>query len=215
MAKATSSQAMVMASSSISILNVTQSTSLSKKNLVNGLPKLKFIKDHLCSSYELGKAKRKDGENLDKMKENGDAMYFCCVFYSVHRLTGCVQITSVLDLRSSMFTTIRIKRAVSIHVRGTSGGLQFLGGDKLVSSHPKSRICLQCLLVDASLCLFCVLLRTSSMVENSGSTDYGFHLIIPMYYDSKCSHSLSHAIQSIIPYKQDFVGQISLHKDIV
>ncbi|GKE92585.1 retrovirus-related pol polyprotein from transposon TNT 1-94, partial [Tanacetum coccineum] len=26
---------------------------------VNGLPKLKFVKDHLCSSCELGKAKRK------------------------------------------------------------------------------------------------------------------------------------------------------------
>ncbi|GJU06755.1 hypothetical protein Tco_1123185 [Tanacetum coccineum] len=32
---------------------------LSKNNIVNGLPKLKFIKDHLCSSCELGKAKRK------------------------------------------------------------------------------------------------------------------------------------------------------------
>ncbi|GJV01153.1 retrovirus-related pol polyprotein from transposon TNT 1-94, partial [Tanacetum coccineum] len=31
---------------------------LSKKNIMNGLPQLKFIKDHLCSSYELGKAKR-------------------------------------------------------------------------------------------------------------------------------------------------------------
>nr|GFA71871.1 retrovirus-related Pol polyprotein from transposon TNT 1-94 [Tanacetum cinerariifolium] len=102
---------------------------LGKNDIVIGLPKLKFIKDHLCSSCELGKAKRKsfqskttpslkrrlqllhmdlcgpmrvesingrkyvlviaddysrftwtrflrDGENLDKMKENGDA----CVF---------------------------------------------------------------------------------------------------------------------------------------
>ncbi|GJY94348.1 retrovirus-related pol polyprotein from transposon TNT 1-94 [Tanacetum coccineum] len=32
---------------------------LSKNNIVNGLPKLKFVKDHLCSSCELGKAKRK------------------------------------------------------------------------------------------------------------------------------------------------------------
>ncbi|GJZ13679.1 retrovirus-related pol polyprotein from transposon TNT 1-94, partial [Tanacetum coccineum] len=28
-------------------------------NDLNGLPKLKFIKDHLCSSCEMGKAKRK------------------------------------------------------------------------------------------------------------------------------------------------------------
>nr|GEW29585.1 retrovirus-related Pol polyprotein from transposon TNT 1-94 [Tanacetum cinerariifolium] len=32
---------------------------LSKNNIVIGLPKLKFVKDHLCSSCELGKAKRK------------------------------------------------------------------------------------------------------------------------------------------------------------
>nr|GEU30133.1 retrovirus-related Pol polyprotein from transposon TNT 1-94 [Tanacetum cinerariifolium] len=33
-----------------------------------------LLKNHLCSSYELGKAK--DGENLDKMKEKGDACIF-------------------------------------------------------------------------------------------------------------------------------------------
>nr|GEV96316.1 hypothetical protein [Tanacetum cinerariifolium] len=32
---------------------------LSKNDIVVGLPKLKFIKDHLCSSCEMGKAKRK------------------------------------------------------------------------------------------------------------------------------------------------------------
>ncbi|GKD30083.1 retrovirus-related pol polyprotein from transposon TNT 1-94, partial [Tanacetum coccineum] len=32
---------------------------LLKYDIMNGLPKLKFIKDHLCSSCELGKAKRK------------------------------------------------------------------------------------------------------------------------------------------------------------
>ncbi|GKD03367.1 retrovirus-related pol polyprotein from transposon TNT 1-94 [Tanacetum coccineum] len=31
---------------------------LSKKNIINGLPKLKYVKEHLCSSYEMGKAKR-------------------------------------------------------------------------------------------------------------------------------------------------------------
>nr|GEY95074.1 hypothetical protein [Tanacetum cinerariifolium] len=32
---------------------------VSKNDIVVGLPKLKFVKDHLCSSYELGKSKRK------------------------------------------------------------------------------------------------------------------------------------------------------------
>ncbi|GKB96729.1 retrovirus-related pol polyprotein from transposon TNT 1-94, partial [Tanacetum coccineum] len=52
---------------------------LSKYDIVTGLPKLKFVKDHICSSRELGKAKRyivRDGENLDKMKEKGDACIF-------------------------------------------------------------------------------------------------------------------------------------------
>ncbi|GKE04174.1 hypothetical protein Tco_1396192 [Tanacetum coccineum] len=87
---------------------------LSKNDIVISLPKLKFIKDHLCSSCELGKAKQKsfhtkttpsskrrlqllhmdlcgpirvensfkedfmlkNGKNLDKMKEKGDACIF-------------------------------------------------------------------------------------------------------------------------------------------
>nr|GEZ06511.1 hypothetical protein [Tanacetum cinerariifolium] len=36
---------------------------LSKNEIVIGLPKLKFVKDHLCSSCELGKAKRKSFES--------------------------------------------------------------------------------------------------------------------------------------------------------
>ncbi|GJR83874.1 retrovirus-related pol polyprotein from transposon TNT 1-94 [Tanacetum coccineum] len=128
MAKATSSQAWLW-HRRLSYLNFDTINLLSKNNIVNGLPKLKFIKDHLCSSCELGKAKRKsfhtkttprskrqlqllhmdlcgpirvesingkkyvlviiddysrytwthflrDGENLDKMKEKGDACIF-------------------------------------------------------------------------------------------------------------------------------------------
>nr|GEW65004.1 Gag-Pol polyprotein [Tanacetum cinerariifolium] len=43
----------------ISHLNFDTINLLSKNDIVVGLPKLKFVKDHLCSSYELGKAKRK------------------------------------------------------------------------------------------------------------------------------------------------------------
>ncbi|GJX88638.1 retrovirus-related pol polyprotein from transposon TNT 1-94 [Tanacetum coccineum] len=58
MAKATSSQAWLW-HRRLSHLNFDTINLLSKNNIVNGLPKLKFIKDHLCSSCELGKAKRK------------------------------------------------------------------------------------------------------------------------------------------------------------
>nr|GEW23258.1 hypothetical protein [Tanacetum cinerariifolium] len=43
----------------LSHLNFDTINLLSKNDLVAGLPKLKFVKDHLCSSCELGKAKRK------------------------------------------------------------------------------------------------------------------------------------------------------------
>ncbi|GJT48357.1 retrovirus-related pol polyprotein from transposon TNT 1-94 [Tanacetum coccineum] len=69
----------------LSHLNFDYINLLSKKDVVIGLPKLKYVKDQLCSSCEVSKAKRssfksktvpsskgRDGENLDKMKEKGD-----------------------------------------------------------------------------------------------------------------------------------------------
>ncbi|GJX10208.1 putative reverse transcriptase domain-containing protein [Tanacetum coccineum] len=47
---------MVVASLSFS-LKIRHPHLLSKKDIVNGLPKLKYVKDHLCYSFELGKAK--------------------------------------------------------------------------------------------------------------------------------------------------------------
>ncbi|GKB62487.1 retrovirus-related pol polyprotein from transposon TNT 1-94 [Tanacetum coccineum] len=58
MAKASSSQAWLW-HRRLSHLNFDTINLLSKNDIVNGLPKLKFIKDHLYSSCELGKAKRK------------------------------------------------------------------------------------------------------------------------------------------------------------
>ncbi|GJT78166.1 retrovirus-related pol polyprotein from transposon TNT 1-94 [Tanacetum coccineum] len=58
MAKATSSQAWLW-HHRLSHLNFDTINLLLKYDIVTGLLKLKFIKDHLCSSYELRKAKRK------------------------------------------------------------------------------------------------------------------------------------------------------------
>ncbi|GJV25413.1 retrovirus-related pol polyprotein from transposon TNT 1-94 [Tanacetum coccineum] len=58
MAKVTSSQAWLW-HRRLSHLNFDSINLLSKNDIVIGLTKLKFIKDHLCSSCELGKAKRK------------------------------------------------------------------------------------------------------------------------------------------------------------
>nr|GEZ61305.1 retrovirus-related Pol polyprotein from transposon TNT 1-94 [Tanacetum cinerariifolium] len=54
--KATSSQAWLW-HRRLSHLNFDTIHLLSKNNIMIGLPKLKFVKDHLCSSCELGKAK--------------------------------------------------------------------------------------------------------------------------------------------------------------
>nr|GEW40825.1 Gag-Pol polyprotein [Tanacetum cinerariifolium] len=58
MAKATSSQAWLR-HRHLSHLNFDTINLLSKNNIMIGLPKLIFVKDHLCCSYELGKSKRK------------------------------------------------------------------------------------------------------------------------------------------------------------
>ncbi|GKE10263.1 retrovirus-related pol polyprotein from transposon TNT 1-94 [Tanacetum coccineum] len=58
MAKASSSQAWLR-HRRLSYLNFDTINLLSKNNIVTVLPKLNFVKDHLCSSCELGKAKRK------------------------------------------------------------------------------------------------------------------------------------------------------------
>nr|GEZ77571.1 retrovirus-related Pol polyprotein from transposon TNT 1-94 [Tanacetum cinerariifolium] len=58
MAKASSSQAWLW-HRRLSYLNFDTINLMSKNDIVVSLPKLKFVKDHLCSSCELGKAKRK------------------------------------------------------------------------------------------------------------------------------------------------------------
>nr|GEU61303.1 hypothetical protein [Tanacetum cinerariifolium] len=58
MAKASSSQAWLW-HRRLSHLNFDTINLLSKNDIVVGLPKLNFVKDHICSSCELGKAKRK------------------------------------------------------------------------------------------------------------------------------------------------------------
>nr|GEZ67336.1 retrovirus-related Pol polyprotein from transposon TNT 1-94 [Tanacetum cinerariifolium] len=58
MAKVTSSEAWLW-HRHLSRLNFDTINLLLKNDIVIGLPKLKFIKDHLCSSCELGKAKQK------------------------------------------------------------------------------------------------------------------------------------------------------------
>nr|GEX71145.1 ribonuclease H-like domain-containing protein [Tanacetum cinerariifolium] len=69
MAKATSSKAWLW-HRRLSHMNFDTINLLSKNDIVVGLPKLKFIKDYLCSSCELMKAKRKSRDETPKVLIN-------------------------------------------------------------------------------------------------------------------------------------------------
>nr|GEY81882.1 retrovirus-related Pol polyprotein from transposon TNT 1-94 [Tanacetum cinerariifolium] len=82
-------------------------------------------------------------------------------------------------------------RDVSTYEKSTSGGIQFLGCDKLVNWSSKKQACTSMSLAEAeymslSACYDQVLwLRTQL-------TDYGFHINkIPMYCDSKAAIAIS------------------------
>ncbi|GJR51643.1 retrovirus-related pol polyprotein from transposon TNT 1-94, partial [Tanacetum coccineum] len=65
MAKASSLQAWLW-QRRLSRLNFDTTNLLSNYDIVTGLSKLKFIKDHLCSSCELGKTKRTDKAKIPR-----------------------------------------------------------------------------------------------------------------------------------------------------
>ncbi|GJW95043.1 retrovirus-related pol polyprotein from transposon TNT 1-94 [Tanacetum coccineum] len=58
MAKASPTQAWLFGIEDLYHINFDHFTLLSKKDIVTGLPKLKYVKDQLCSSCEMSKAKR-------------------------------------------------------------------------------------------------------------------------------------------------------------
>ncbi|GJT83018.1 retrovirus-related pol polyprotein from transposon TNT 1-94 [Tanacetum coccineum] len=65
---------MVMASKGLSHLNFDYINLLSKKDVVIGLPKLKYVKDQLCSSCEVSKAKRSSFKSKDVQVQKGRLM---------------------------------------------------------------------------------------------------------------------------------------------
>nr|GFB11472.1 hypothetical protein [Tanacetum cinerariifolium] len=69
LAKASSSQSWLW-HQRLSHLNFATINNLVKKNLVQGLPKMKFEKDHLCSAYEQGKIHRKHHKSKTAFASN-------------------------------------------------------------------------------------------------------------------------------------------------
>nr|GFC15727.1 hypothetical protein [Tanacetum cinerariifolium] len=80
----------------LSYLNFDTINLLSKNDIVVGLPKLKFVKNHLCSSCELGKAKRKTKD--EKPEVLIDFLRLVGVGNKMHKafpLPGVIPTTSV------------------------------------------------------------------------------------------------------------------------
>nr|GEY61098.1 hypothetical protein [Tanacetum cinerariifolium] len=72
--------------------------SLDTNNIVIGLPKLKFVKDHLCSSCELGKSKQKSfhTKTIPRSKRRLQLLHM--------DLCGPMQIESIIGLHAQVIT---------------------------------------------------------------------------------------------------------------
>ncbi|GJT16965.1 integrase, catalytic region, zinc finger, CCHC-type containing protein [Tanacetum coccineum] len=246
MAKATSSQAWLW-HRRLSHLNFDTINLLSKNNIVNGLPKLKFVKDHLCSSCELGKAKRKkiNGKKYVLVIVDDYSRYTWTHFLRSKDETPGVLIDFLtlvqnLDYQSlvvslpkpAKYSQVILKRLYdscdsidSDHAgcldsrKSTSGGIQFLGGDKLVSWSSKKLDYTSISLAEAeyvslsACCVQVLWLRTQL-------TYYGFHFDkIPMYCDSKAAIAIScnpvqHSRTKYIDVRYHFIKE-QVEKSIV
>nr|GEU63292.1 hypothetical protein [Tanacetum cinerariifolium] len=250
MAKASSSQAWLW-HRRLSHLNFDTINLLSKNGIVIGLSKLKFVKDHFCSSCELGKAKRKsfhtkttlsskrllqilhmDLCGLMRVKSFNGKKYVLVIIDDYSRYTWTyflslspgplgqenapqaaetVTTSNELDLLFSLMfdellnglwypkdTSFELTAfSDSDHAgclglrKSTSSGIQFLGGDKLVSWSSKKHDCTSMSLEEteyvslSSCCAQVLWLRTNL-------ADYGFHFDkIPVYCDSKAAIAIS------------------------
>nr|GEW12222.1 hypothetical protein [Tanacetum cinerariifolium] len=117
-----------------------------------------------------------------------DQMKYCSMVRAHMYLTA-----SRLDIvHATCYCALYQARPTEKHLRkSTSGGIQFLGGDKLVSWPSKKQDCTSISLAEAeyvslSACCAQVLCMRTQL------TDYGVHFDrIPMYYDSKAAIAIS------------------------
>nr|GEU45590.1 retrovirus-related Pol polyprotein from transposon TNT 1-94 [Tanacetum cinerariifolium] len=145
MAKATSSQAWLW-HRRLSHLNFNTINLLSKNDIMIGLPKLKFIKDHLCSSCELGKAKRKSFQtkitlsskrrlqllHMDlcgRVASINGKKYVLVIVYDYSRYTWTYFLMSKDETPEVLIDFLRlVQRGLHAHVRivRTDKGMEFL-----------------------------------------------------------------------------------------
>ncbi|GJS83017.1 retrovirus-related pol polyprotein from transposon TNT 1-94 [Tanacetum coccineum] len=84
----------------LSHLNFNTINLLSKKDIVNGLPKLKYVKDQLCSSCELGKAKVSTFKTKTVPSSNGRLHFLhmdLCGPMRIESINGKKYILAIVD----------------------------------------------------------------------------------------------------------------------
>nr|GEY10709.1 integrase, catalytic region, zinc finger, CCHC-type, peptidase aspartic, catalytic [Tanacetum cinerariifolium] len=84
----------------LSHLNFDTINMLSKNDIVKGLTKLKFVKDHLCSSYEMGKEKKSSFKSLTitRSKKRLDLLYMdLCGPMRIETINGKKYILVIVD----------------------------------------------------------------------------------------------------------------------
>nr|GEY68098.1 hypothetical protein [Tanacetum cinerariifolium] len=120
MAKVSSSQAWLW-HRRMSYLNFDTINLLSKNDIVVSLPKLKFVKDHLCSSCELGKAKRKSFHTklTPSLKRRSQLLHMdLCGPMRVASINGKVLIDFLRLVQRGLQAQVRVV--------GTDKGMEFL-----------------------------------------------------------------------------------------
>nr|GEW33827.1 hypothetical protein [Tanacetum cinerariifolium] len=118
MAKATPSQAWLW-HRRLSHLNFNTINLLSKNDIVIGLPKLKFVKDHLSSSCELGKAKRKSFQTktTSSFKRRLQLLHM--------DLCGPMRVESI-NGKKNMFSLVQRGLHAQVRIVRTNKGTEFL-----------------------------------------------------------------------------------------
>nr|GEV29604.1 retrovirus-related Pol polyprotein from transposon TNT 1-94 [Tanacetum cinerariifolium] len=128
MAKASSSQACLW-HRRLSHLNFDTINLLSKNDIVVGLPKLKFVKDHLCSSCELGKAKRKSFHTPMRVASINGKRYVLVIVDDYFRYTWTHFLRSKDETPEVLIDFLRlVQRGLQAQVRvvQTDKGTEFL-----------------------------------------------------------------------------------------
>ncbi|GKB48948.1 retrovirus-related pol polyprotein from transposon TNT 1-94 [Tanacetum coccineum] len=100
---------------SLSYLNFGAINHLARHSLVQGLPKLKFENNHMCSAYAMGKSKKKP--HKPKSEDTNQENFIFCTWIFV------AQCVSQVLMERSMFSSLSM---ITLDLHGTDNGTEFV-----------------------------------------------------------------------------------------